>query len=276
MFGAHSQDLEAMFAPDLSDLFAPPPGVTVSLQGLDFVSGSRARSRISLGAWDGWTNGPARSGGPQSWALARGGYASAVYEDVRRIRLEGLIVEPYETALWQRMEELGSILGNSTYATMRVDEPHLQLSRQIQVTRLAKPMITPLSNRIASYTLELEATDYPRLDVEQQSVAIPAGGVDLTNIGTHDAELTLQIDGPRTQTTLTGPWGSWEYRASIPDGSTRLVDMRRRLIRDPATSGHSRADAGGDWLSLPPGTTQVALSGSGTGGVTAMWRSTWP
>lgn len=275
MFGAHGEDLEALWAPDFSELLAPPPCVTASLQGLDFVSGSRARSRITLGGWDGWMNGGSRSGGPQAYSSADGGFEGDVYEGGRSIRFEGLIVETHATALWQRMDELGSILTAPRYGVLTVVEEHLGMSRQIRVTRLARPMITPLSDRIASYTLELEAADAPRLDTVQQSAVFTAGGVTLGNAGNLRAEVSLLVQGPRTLTRLTGPWGAWEYRGSVPAGQTRVIDMRRRRVRNPATSVHSRADAGGDWLFVPPGGTTVALSGSGTGAVSGVWRSAW-
>ena len=264
--------------PDPQPLFAPPPCVTVSIQGLDFVSGPRSRSRISLGGWDWWINGATARGGPVEWESADGGIEGDVYEDGRSIRLEGLIVERSTAALWERMEELGAVLASPRWDWMVVDEEHLGLSRQIRVCRLARPMITPLSSRLASYTLELRSAGFPRLDTMEQSVVVPAGGVDLVNAGNHPAAVTLTMRGPLTNPGLSWPGGSWVHRGSVGSGQTITVDMWRRVVRDPATSRQSRnlvVASSTDWLRLAPGTTRVSRTGTGAGSITAAWRSSW-
>lgn len=257
------------------DLFAPPPCVTASLQGLDFVSGSRARSRITLGGWDGWTNGPVRDGGPVRWEHADSGTKADVYEQNRRITFEGLIIEPTAQLLWERMEELGAILNSPRWDQLVVEEEHLGLIRQIEVTRLQKPMITPRSSRIAAYTLELEAASSLRVDVDSQTVTVVAGGVDARNLGNADAPASAQLVGPLTNPGIGWPGGAWTYNGNIPSGTTLYVDMDRRVVRNPATTGHTRHLASGSWLTIPPGTRRLARTGSGSGRITVTWRNSW-
>jgi hypothetical protein len=256
-------------------LFAPPPCVKVSLQGLDFVSGSRERDRITIAGWDGWTNGTSRTGGPVAWEHADAGVKADVFEESRRITLEGLIIERTPVALWERMEELGAILTRPRWAQLVVEEEHLGLVRQIEVTRLQKPMITPRSSRLAAYTLELEAAGFLRQDVESQTATLTAAGVDVRNLGTAPAPTSAQLVGPLTNPGITWPGGAWTYTGTIASGTTINVDMDRRVVRNPATTGHSRQLVSGSWLAIPPGTTRLTRTGSGSGRVSVTWRSSW-
>ena len=266
-------------APCSADLFAPPPCVTASLQGLDFESGSRARSRITLGGWEGWTNGPARTGGPVPWEHADGGIKADVYATGRRITLEGLIIEPSPGRLWERMEELGSILTSPRWDQLVITEEHLNLVRQIEVTRLQQPMITPRSSRIAAYTLELEAADSRRTDVDVQSATISTAGTALQNIGTVDADLNFTLTGPLTTPGFSWSGGAWSYGGNLAAGERLFVDATRRTVRDPDTTGHSREKllglGAGSWPRLAPGTTTFWRTGSGAGSISVSWRSSW-
>ena len=256
------------------------PCTVVSLQNLT-IYGSKPPcdgTHFSLTGWDGWTNGVDRTGGPVPYENADGGVEGDVWEAGRSITLEGDIEATNHAEMMAAQEQLGAILTSPRWDWLRVDEEHLGMSRQIRVMRPRTPRITPMGLTYAVWTLTLQAATFPRLDTVEQSVVVPAGGVDLVNAGNHPAAVTLTMRGPLTNPGLS--WGreSWTYQGSIASGQSIVVEMWRRKVMDPGTSRHSRnravASANG-WLHLPPGITRVSRTGTGSGTVTAAWRSSW-
>lgn len=269
-------DLMDEWAPDYRSMTAPPPQVAATLEGLTFMSGSVERSRITLSGWDGWMNGSDSRVDDGQWENADGGITTDVFFTGRSIRLEGLIIERTTRSLWERMEELGTVLTRPRWGWLTVEEGLLGgLTRQIYVRRARRPMVTPVSSRIATYTLELVSAEYPRLAPDGFSTVIPAGGVELMNEGDWPAALGGTIVGPRTNPGFSWPGGAWKYTGSVAAGQTLFLDFQRRLVRDPATTAHSRALAQGTWLALPPGRTTVSSTGTGSGSQTLSGRSSW-
>lgn len=255
----------------------PDPCVVVTLPGgIELVSeeGPTA-AEFTLSSWDGWTNGPDVRGGGVDWESADGGVEGDVYLAGLSLAFDGMIVAPSASRLWELQEELGSILTRERWGTLRVDEEHLGLSRQVRVARGGRPTITPLTDRLARFAVQFQSPSPYRLGVDQQSAVIANLGTNLQNLGNQDADLTLIFTGPLTNPGISWPGGSWSYAGSISSGTTINVDMSRRVVRNPATAAHSRNLAAGTWLRLSPGTTRVSRTGTGSGSIEARWRSTW-
>lgn len=256
---------------------APDPCVVVTLPGgIELVSeeGPTA-AEFNLSSWDGWTNGPDVRGGGVEWEAADGGVSGDVYLAGLSLMFEGMIVASSASRLWELQEELGSILTRDRWGWLRVDEEHLGLSRQVWVARGGRPTLTPLTDRIARYSVQFQSPSPYRLGVDLQTATIPSGGVNLQNLGNQDAALRVDLVGPLTNPGLSWPGGAWQYSGSVPSGTTLQVDMERRTVWNPASSAHSRNLAAGTWFLLPPGTTRVSRTGSGSGTIKARWRSTW-
>lgn len=252
----------------------PEPCMLVTLQDITMVSSGVGVLGVStLG---GWRNGVAASGGPAPFDNADGGVMGDVYFGGRSIVIEGDIDAPDHETYMRVEEQLGALLTRDRVAPLVVDEKyHLGLKRQIDVTRLRPPQITQMGPSYGIFTLSLEAATFPRLGVDAQSQVIPAGGVDMVNLGNVPASVKLTMKGPLTNPGLS--WGgmSWTFQAYIALDQTVEVEMWRRRVVDPATTTHFRNLAQGDWLALDPGTTRVTRTGSGSGTVTAEWRSSW-
>lgn len=257
---------------------APSP-ITVHLQGLVFETRKRGASRISLAELDGWTNGSTARGGPVPNEYGPGGTWGMVFPEGRRLRLGGMIHGATQRDLWRQMEDLGSVLTAPVRDWLRVDEEHLGMSRQIEVTRLERPLITPLSQKHASYTLTVESATFPRLGTEENVTSIPVGGsAAAVNVGNHDTVLEAMFYGPLLSPRLRfggAEPGTWRYGANIGVGQRLQVEFDRRIVRNPGTQGHSRVYASGDWPALVPGQTTFWLEGSGSGRVELRWRSAW-
>lgn len=255
------------------------PGTVVTLPGgIELVADDTGHPELTLARWDGWTNGADSRGGAVLWETADGGVEGDVHLSGRNLAFEGLILADSPSRMWELSEQMGSILTRERWGTLRVDEEHLGLSRQVSVARGGRPVVTPLTATVAAYQVQLQSASPLRLDVTEQSVVVPAGGVDLVNAGNHPAAVTLTLRGPLTNPGLAWPGGSWVYRGTVGSGQTISVDMWRRVVRDPATSKHSRnlvVASSTDWLRLAPGTTRVSRTGTGAGSITAAWRSSW-
>lgn len=255
------------------------PCTVVTLPGgLELVADDTSHPELTLARWEGWTSGADPRGGAVPWETADGGVEGDVHLAGLSPAFEGLISTDSPARMWELSEQIGSILTHDRWGVLRVDEAHLGLSRQVTVARGGRPVITPLTETVARYQVQFQSTSPLRLDVVEQSVAVPAGGVDLVNAGNHPAAVTLTLRGPLTNPGLSWPGGSWVYRGSVGSGQTIGVDMARRVVRDPATSKQSRnlvVASSTDWLRLAPGTTRVSRTGTGAGSITAAWRSTW-
>lgn len=255
----------------------PDPCVVVTLPGgLELMSEAGAsQAELSLSSWDGWTNGPEVRGGGVDWEAADGGVEGDVFLAGLSLAFEGLIVADSASRLWELQEQVGSILTRDRWGTLRVDEEHLGLSRQVRVARGGRPTITPLSDRIARYAVQFQSPSPFRVDVERQSAVVSTGGTPVSNLGNHDAAVTAVMKGPLTNPGLSWDGKYWKYTGSIASGKTINVDMRSQVVRDPATTVHSANLASGDWLAIPPGGTKVSRTGAGSGSITLGWGSTW-
>ena len=256
----------------------PDPCVVVTLPGGLELSAELgpARSGLTLAGWSGWDEGPEVTGGAVPYESADGGAEGDVYLQGRNLAFSGLIIGSSPAHYWELRQELGSLLTVERWGVLRVDEQHLGLARQVRVARGGRPVLgDPLSDRIGSYQVQLQSASYLLTDVDLQTVTVPAGGVDVRNIGTAPAHVTARLVGPLTNPGLSWPGGAWTYGATIPSGTTITVDMHRRTVRNRATTAHSRNLASGSWLAIPPGTTHVSRTGSGAGRIELDWRSSW-
>ncbi|MGY5764991.1 hypothetical protein ACXET9_07320 [Brachybacterium sp. DNPG3] len=256
----------------------PDPDVVVELPGgLELVSGSSRSAPLSLAEWDGWDNGARVKSSQGSWDDDDGGWETPMLFDGRDLTFSGRIRGQNPRHMWLLKEKLAAVGIAPRWGTIIVREQHLGLSRQVRAKRAAKPVITPLSDRIAAYQLQFETADWRRLSTDARSVTITSAGVALENLGTAPAKLTVTLTGPLTNPAgLAWDDGAWQYGAVVPAGETRTVDFERRRVSNLATTLHSRIDAAGTWLSLPPeSTTVIRRTGGGTGTISAAWRSSW-
>lgn len=255
----------------------PDPCVLVTLPGgIELAADpSGGRAEFTLGAWDGWVNGPELRGGSVPWENADDGVWGDLYFQGLSMQFEGLIEGRSANHYAELQAELGSVLTRPRLGMLQVDEEHLGLYRQIEVARGGRPTITQLTDRIGRYAVQVQAASSLREDITEQTATITAAGTSLRNIGGADAHPVVSLIGPLTSPGLSWPGGAWTYSGSIPSGTTITVEMGRRRVRNLATTAHSRNLASGSWLALPPGDTVVKRTGTGSGSISAKWRSAW-
>lgn len=248
------------------------PCIIVTIGDVEAASSGTATG-YGLVNIDGWEGGAPASGGPVPYEQGDGAVRGDVFYAPRSLIIEGSIIATDHEDLADKIAAL-SALGR--YETLTVDESvHSGWVRQMDVARMRPVQITPQSATYATWTMTLETVDWRRVGVDMQSEVIVAGGTPLRNLGTAPAALTLHLDGPLTNPGISWPGGAWQYSGSIGTNNMISVDLERRVVRNPATTVHSRRLASGTWLSLPPGTTTVARTGTGAGTITARWRSSW-
>ena len=254
------------------------PCTIVTLQGLELWSSGRVDG-TNMGLMspvDGWANGTDSDTTTGGWEDADGGPVPDIRWAPRTLTIDGDILARSHADLAEAMEEVGQVLTRPRRDLLVVDESvHLGLVRQIEVHRTRRPIITQVSPTYAVFTLMVEAPEWERVGVDAQSATVTTGGVACQNIGTADAAVTATLTGPLTNPGLSWAGGTWQYEGVIPAGRTLTVDMRRRRVRDLATAVHYRQNAAGSWLNLPPGTTTVTRTGTGSGSIRLDWRSTW-
>ncbi|MFC0673556.1 hypothetical protein [Brachybacterium hainanense] len=249
------------------------PCIIVTIGDVEAVSNGPQYGYGLSALIDGWEGGAPATGGPVEFERGDGAVRGDVHYAPRSLIVEGDIRARDHEDLTEKIAAL-SALGR--YETLTVDEAvHTGLVRQVDVARLRPVQVTTDGPEYALWTMTLQTVDWRRVDVDQQSVVVPAGGAGLQNLGTAPAALTLRLVGPLTNPGISWPGGAWQYSGTVASGQTILVDLERRVVRDPATTAHSRRLASGTWLQLPPGTTTVSRTGSGAGSVTASWRSSW-
>lgn len=257
-------------------IFEPDPCIVVTLPGgLELHAGPPKRGDLlTLDQWEGWAGGPEFDGGRVPWEVADGGFRGDVWARGRNLMFRGLILADSPEEFAETQEQLSSVLTRARWGTLRVDEDHLGLARQMTVARTGPASINQLTDRTGQYAIGFQSADPWRLSVDAVSVEIGASSP-LQNLGNQDAAVSVQLVGPLTDPGISWPGGYWRYSGTVASGRTISVDMERRVVRDPATAIHSRNRAAGTWLSLPPGTTTVSRTGTGSGVVRLTWRHTW-
>ena len=255
-------------------LIAPDPCVVVTLGGVEIASDD-APFGVHLSGWSGWTGGPMVSASVTPWESRDGAARGDVLMRPRAVTMSGQIHGRSAEDLAEMVEELSVAGLAERWSTMTVYEQHLGLERQVTVARTGPADIEVLTPTIATWTLSVQADDWRRVGVDQQSLVVPSGGAVARNLGDAPAALTLSLKGPLTDPGISWSGGAWQYSGTVASGQEIRVDMERRTVRDPATTEHFRRYASGTWLSLPPGNTTLTCTGTGSGTVTASWRSSW-
>ena len=259
--------------------WAPPDPrisrVRVELGDIDWVGRPHVGPCFLLQSLTGWWGGGAVTGGAVAHPNSDGGIRGDVNFHGRVITLRGKILTEDGAQQMDAFDQLAGLFSESRWRTMIVDEPERGLARRLGVAPVSMPTLTPVTDRVAEVSLTVESESYPLLDTVQQSVVIPAGGVDLRNEGTYRADLLVSMVGPLTKPGLDWSGGHWTFDSSITSGLTIEVDTKTRLVQNPATGAHHRHKFTGSWLRLPPGVTRVRRTGSGAGTITATWRSSW-
>lgn len=248
------------------------PCMIVTIGGVEAVSNGPTLG-YGLISIDGWEGGAPATGGPVPYEMGDGAIRGDVFYGPRTLIIEGDIVAVDHQDL---VDKIGALSSLGRYETLTVDEEyHLGWVRQVEVTRLRPVQITTHGLTEASWTMTLETVDWRRVEPDLQTAVIVPGGTPVRNLGTAPAALTLHMVGPLTNPGITWYQNAWQYSGTVPAGTTISVDMERRVVRNPATTAHSRRLASGSWLSPMPGLTTVWRTGSGSGTITARWRSSW-
>lgn len=249
------------------------PCITVEIGGIEIASSGNTYGYRLTSDVDGWEGGAPASGGPTAFEGADGGVRGDVYYSPRVLTIEGSIRAKSHEDLVDMIAEL-SRLGR--YETLTVDESvHSGHVRQVDVARMRPVQITTLGPTYAKWTMTLQTTDWRRVEDVLQVETVTTAGTPLRNLGTAPAALTLHLTGPLTNPGISWAGGAWQYTGTIAAGQTISVDLERRVVRDPATTTHYRRFAAGTWLSLAPGLTTMWRTGTGSGTITARWRSSW-
>lgn len=248
------------------------PCIIVSIGDVEAVSNGPTHG-YGLITLDGWEGGAPASGGPVGFEQGDGAVRGDVFYQPRTIIVEGDI---HATDHEDLADKIGALSALGRYETLTVDESvHSGWVRQVDVARMRPVQITTHGTIYATWTMTLETVDWRRVSVDLQAMALTTAGVSLLNQGTAEAALSLYLAGPLVTPGISWPGGAWQYSANIGTNNTIVVDVERRVVRNPATTEHSRRFAAGTWLSLPPGTTTLARTGTGAGSITARWRSSW-
>lgn len=254
---------------------APTPALLAELQGVEFttLANPPGDEGYLLMEWSGWHSGTSGRGGAIGYPNADGGVESRIDLDSRKIVLSGLIVARSYPSLYQMMERLQSLLTSPRWDWLTVHEDILGLSRRIRVCRIREVQVTPITTTEAEYTLELESAMAPRVGMEAQQVVLSPGGEgEAVNIGNYPARLLATLRPPLSDVTITVADQTWRWPGSVPRAIN--IDFSRRTANDQ-DGKHYRRQASGKWPSMPPGTNEIRVGGTGDGTVTLRWLDSW-
>ena len=283
---------------------------STDLDGRQADLGSVALGRVDAAgvAWhlqemEGWDGSEVRAE-YQAREFDHGSWASPVYLSERPITLAGKIVAPDITALDGAMEALRTAAA-LTATTLTVYEA---IPKQCTVRRSGKPLIRPISDRVAEYSLLVTAADPRRYATSLQSdttglpattggLAVPAtppltlsattvsGTIDAPNAGTIETRPTFIIAGPVTQPQILvqQPDGSVQsliYSQNLVAGEELVIDCDAKTVILDGTASRRR------YLSVPLGWPYIPASDEAViqfqstaydaaAMLTAQWRSAW-
>lgn len=252
-----------------------PECMEVTVQGLT-IRGAGA-GPLRLHGIEGWGGGSATRGGFSEYPDADGGFPTEVTYSGRDITIEGSVRATDHHDLWRMREQIETLLTSPREDWLRVRDSHLNLDRQILVHRARPSQVTLRGPRYGIFTLSLRSATYPRLAVDESELVLrPGGSGRQENVGDYPANMSVLLNGPLTNPRLT--WSSqfwWQFNGTIPSGETRVVDMTRRIIRNPAAGTRLDLAGTGTWPKVDPGYRTVAMSGTGSGSARLVWRSSW-
>jgi hypothetical protein len=233
-----------------------------------------------------------------------GAWASPVYLSERPITLAGTVEAPDKTTLDDALERLRAAV-SLTDTTLTVYE---SVPKQATVRRSGKPLLSYITDRVATWSVMVTAPDPRRYDVTLQSgttmlpsttgglilpISLPltiasttvAGQINATNTGTFPTRPLLTITGP-----VTAP----QILAQQPDGTVRFLNYSQdlavgdQLVID--TDAHTVTLNGNvgrrRFLTVPTGWPEIPAGGTvslqfrssaynPTATLTATWRSAW-
>lgn len=197
----------------------------------------------------------------------------------RVVTLRGKILTDNGAQQMDAFDQIAALFATSRTQSLLVTEGERNISRQLTVAPVSLPEPQPVSDLVADVSITVESEGYPLLAQTQNTATITAAGTGLRNLGTYPADLAFTLTGPLTAPGFSWSGGAWAYGANLAAGKRLFVDATRRTVRDPDTTGHSRDKilglGAGSWPVLAPGLTTFWRTGSGSGSISAAWRSAW-
>lgn len=278
-------------------------GKQVTLGPLQFptVDDSGVEWRVSSDGLQGWDSAEVRSTVTQREA-AHGAWMSPTYLGERVITLSGQLYAPTRDLLDAAVEQLLAAVPMDSFTTLTVYEA---IPKQAQVRQSGKPLITPLSDRLATWSLLVTAPDPRRYGttLRTASTGLPStsGGLVLpaatpwtmsaTTVTGFIAAMNEGSIASLPMLTVAGPVQQPSIITLAPDGTTQTLAYTQNLgagevltldcaAHTAVVGGASRRRyVSGPWPQIPPGgSTQILFSApvySATATLTAAWRPAW-
>jgi hypothetical protein len=252
---------------------------------------------------EGWADGPP----PRTSLIDRvgehGSFDGPAYLDVRAITVEGVAVCTSRVATWIARDIIDSICGDPTLGlqTLKITQVGYGTWRA-QVRRSGATKVKLIAPNTFRWSIVLVAPDPRRyLDVlNTVSVGLPTvgsgglvfnlvfpltfgagvqgGQMALTNTGTINVWPTFTVLGPATAPVITNT----DTGQRLEFGTNLVVAASQTLVVDTDAktallSGASRrADLlTAQWFPLPPGTTNIRFTHTGTYDANALLTATW-
>ncbi|MFE0651063.1 hypothetical protein ACFVZH_20980 [Streptomyces sp. NPDC059534] len=261
-------------------------GVAWHLQEMEGWDGSEVRAEYQVREYD------------------HGAWAAPVYLSERPITLAGKVVAPDLIALDGAMEQLRAAAALSA-TTLTVYET---IPKQVTVRRSGKPLIRPLSDKVAEFSLLVTAADPRRYAtvLQSQTTGLPVttggpsppltppitlsassvtGTINAENVGTIDCPPVFTIAGPVTAPLILvqqpdGSVQSLSYSQDLQAGEVLVINCNTRTVVLDGTASRRR------YLSVPLGWPLIPCGGTATiqfqstvydaaAMITAEWRSAW-
>lgn len=275
-------------------LYAPAVGTPADVE-LGIIDANGVQWIVSDLVGDG---GPPMRGQVVPSAGDHGGWATPQFAGPRLLTLTVLAMAPTVAARDVARAQIYMALPVSDLATLRIDEP---IPKQLYMRRSGEILETKVTDTDVRFTIGLVAPD-PRkygtvlhqLTATQASAAaglappltppltLPAGAppmvVAATNAGSFETRPTIIINGP-----IVGPAVVNQTTGQTVSFSGMVLAASDQLAVDlnakqSYLNGVFRtADISSSWWNLPPGTTTVQVTGTGSTGstVTVAWRDAW-
>ncbi|MGW6703617.1 phage distal tail protein [Streptomyces sp. NPDC054956] len=276
-------------------------GRRVDLGGISLGMVDAAGVAWHLQTLEGW-DGPDQRAEYSLREADHGAWAAPVYLNQRPITLAGKIEAADITALDTAMEQLIAA-GSLTDTTLTVYET---TPKRATVRRSGSPLLRPITDRIAQYSLLVTAADPRRYSttLQSQSTALPtvtggltlpitlpitisttmvSGSITLSNAGSIATRPTLTITGPVVTPTVVAalPGGAVTqiaYGATLQAGDVLVIDSAARTVVLNGTASR-RLYFSGTWPEVPAGSS-VTYSWSSpvyepTALLTGTCRSAW-
>lgn len=277
--------------------------ITPVLNGFTLQGSDSFGAVWSTSVFDGWWDSPGSTGSTAQNAWADGGWIDEAFLQPRTLVAGGLVRGADRPSTRQAIDRLLAAIPVRTLAPLSVMEDGL--SRSVRVRQEHKPVISWLSDTLASWNVQLTAPDPRRFSGDGVSAftysastglpsttggltlpltapfsigaTVTSGSVTVTNQGNATPPVRVTFTGPVVNPILrTTTGGYMAFNITLDAGQTLVVDLDKRTVKINGTVNR-RNVMSGSWITPAAGTVLMfdSTTYNSAAQMSVQWSDAW-